>query len=258
MAYLPSISANETLTASEFPIVWNPSIDLNTIISIIVLIGSLITLYLVYKFRQEFSFPEQIANVPDFLCNDYKHRKFSFQRKEESIGEVRNRLKQLRKELKKNPDGMLNHRDAELEIEFSFEVSRALQNVGLLTLFGAIPIELVLPDNAIVIVEDWTLCKKVVNDILRTGEQNEQEAKLVSKKKVTDLPIHFSRRHAEWLFCASAVYLSNCWEGKRVESVLKPIGEIQEIKKREQELRESEPHISKRTSAEIKKFLYQS
>lgn len=211
---------------------------------------------LLYKFRQRFSLPEQIANVPDFLYKEYKNSKFTSVIPGEagedmvSLRKARNILRNVKKDNLK--DRTYKSKFEQLKYNFSYEVSLALQNIGLLVLFGALPVELVLPDIAGVIIEDWNQCSESVDKEFR---KEVMILKSTKKKKPTK-PIHFSRRHGEWLVHAAAVYLHANWKGARVEKHLKMIGNWDRIKEREKELREAEPEISKKTQKKIHNFLY--
>lgn len=201
-------------------------------------------------YRQRLSLREQIANVPEFIFKEYKNRELPSPLKAngkefKTLFDVRDIL---RGTLKVNSNSDL----AEYKKIIYNEISRALQNIGLVTLVGAIPIRLVLPDIAAVIAEDWNYCRDFVEKELR-----EDKIILKKKKELTDKQIHFSRRHGEWLACAAVIYLHRRrWRGAKVDIIFKPFGKIEDIEKREQELRENEPDLSKKTSKEIRKFLY--
>ncbi|MCK4953257.1 hypothetical protein KAS14_05695 [Candidatus Bathyarchaeota archaeon] len=215
---------------------------------------AIFAIYRAFRFRQELSFPEQIANIPEFLRREYAYRKFDenkFKTLEQARNEIRNitkikrmNVKEIQKEILENEDSWYN--------KFAYQASIGLQHIGLMILVGAIPIKLVLPDIGKLIIEDWSYCSELIEKKLREDVLTLKTDKKYSKK------IHFSRRHAEWLAYAAALYLYNYWEGEKTnELLLRLFGKnVELIRKRERELRESEPAlISDTTSKKIEEFL---
>jgi hypothetical protein len=208
---------------------------------------------LIIKHRHELSLSEQISNAPDFLYKEYINRELAkpivIEGKEfRTLREARNAITK-RIEGNKDLGERFLTKDEEVWKEFTYQVSIALQNVGMLILAGAIPINLVLPNVAGLIAEDWTCCSGIVEE--RRLEAPKLKAGNLSK------PIYFQRRHAEWLATAAAIYLHNYWEGKGVNKWLRNFEDIKKLERREKELRIAEPNlVNKRASKEIEKFLY--
>ena len=228
--------------------------NLELSISGLALAVSAISLFLYIRFRTKLSLSEKIANVSTFLFKEYKNLKFVIpytvgKRQIYTISDARNVIRDAKEgNIRKNIAGI-----KDLKKGFSREVSRTLQNIGLLTLLGALPIQFVLPDLARTIVEDWDLCSE-----RRKGILIGKKLTLKKRQDLTDIPIQFALRHAEWLTYASALYLQNYWKGEELDKLLKPLGDIKTIKKREDDLRINEPDVSKETSEEIRKYLYRS
>jgi hypothetical protein len=246
----------------EFPVEWlsvNISDLSSTILGIASLALSIYATALVLRYRREFSLPEQVSNVPELLNKEYGYREFS-----ESI-EFKDPMPKTMMDARtiirrKEEANMLEQtsfcKEGTLENEFAYQISIALQNVGMMVLSGAIPIKLVLPNIGKMIVEDWIRCYPLVEKI----RKKEIEMK---NKNSSDFSISFSRRHAEWLAFSSAIYLSRYWKGKDLDDLLKKFMslykiDLEKMKKTEKQLRESESRIitSRNTSNEIKKFLY--
>lgn len=223
--------------------------------SLIVSISSLVvSSYLILKHRRELSFSEHIANAPEFLYKEYINRELA---KPITIdGQEYNTLREARNAItkrigKKERQGLTSIKD-EAWNEFTYQLSIALQNVGLMILAGAVPIKLVLPNVAGLIVEDWNLCSKIV-------EARRTVAPMLKTSKKLSAPIYFQRRHAEWLATAAAIYLYNYWEGEGLNEWLHQFQAFEKLEKREQELRGAEPYlVLDKTSKEIDDFLYGS
>ncbi len=241
----------------EFPV------NISDLSSIILGIASFaLSIYataLVFRYRREFSLPEQVSNVPELLNREYGYREFT-----ESIefkGPMPKTMMDARKIIRRKEEANSIEqtsfcKEGTLENEFAYQISIALQNVGMMVLSGAIPIKLVLPNIGKMIVEDWIRCYQLVERI----RKKEIEMKNIGS---SDLSISFGRRHAEWLAFSAAIYLGNYWKGKDLDDMLKKFMnlykiDLEGVKKREKQLRESELEIitSRNTSNEIKKFLY--
>lgn len=237
----------------------------NLIIAVASLVLSVYATSLVLRFRHELSLSEQVANVPEFLNKRYSDRKFQVPKNARAcarglliLKDARKYIKDLEKEKKLVEADWL--KEGTVENAFAYQVSLALQNVGIMILSGALPIKIVLPSVAAIVVEDWNRCYKLVNEELRSPELT-----LITPKETT-APIHFARRHAEWLAYAAAIYLQRKSRGERRDQALFAFGEAERIdfdeseeriRKREYALRKSEPAlVSDKTSKEINDFLY--
>ena len=221
--------------------------------SLLVSISSVvISSYLLAKHRKELSLSEQIANAPEFLYKEYINREL-----EKPIimnGEHYKKLREARNaftdRLKKQDGLKRGMTEGEAWTDFTYQLSIALQNLGLMILAGAIPIKLVLPNVAGLIVEDWNRCSEVVE------ARRNKPICLRSRKKLS-APIYFQRRHAEWLASAAKIYLHNYFEGAGLDSLLVSSEDFEKLEKRERELREAEPNlVFGKTSKEIENFLY--
>jgi len=220
--------------------------------SLLVSISSVvISSYLVMKHRRELSLSEQISNAPDFIYKEYINRDLERPitidgRKCTTLREARNAFT----DRLKNSGQKEQLADNDAWKDFAYQLSIALENLGLLVLAGAVPIKLVFPNVAGLIVEDWNRCHEVV------GTRRTKPITLKTSKQLTE-PISFQRRHAEWLAIAAKIYLRNHWEGEGVEELLKHSENFKNLEKRERELREAEKKlVLAKTSKEIADFLY--
>jgi hypothetical protein len=141
-------------------------------------VASLTFCYLL-KFRSELALPEQIANIPEFLRKEYLERRFPprVTKKFEWLHTLKDARLRAENELKprdneKKEDTRKRFRDSTLEeggwqIDFAYELSLALEQVGVMVLAGAIPLGIVLAMNAPQIIEDWGYCSKFVEKKIR-------------------------------------------------------------------------------------------
>ncbi|MGD0978422.1 MAG: hypothetical protein ABR962_04700 [Candidatus Bathyarchaeia archaeon] len=99
--------------------------------------------------------PEQIANAPDFLYKEYVDRELGrpikidgeeYKTLRDARNAIRNRIRREKETFPPIEEEAWN--------EFTYQLSIALQRVGMLVLAGAIPIKLVLPFVSDLILED--------------------------------------------------------------------------------------------------------
>jgi hypothetical protein len=247
-----------------------PSDWMNAITAIIAffsfMVASLTLCYLL-KFRSELALPEQIANIPDFLSKEYLERRFPPRVTKQF--EWLHTLKDARFAASKRLQQEENYKDAInrfqaltlnlngnfWENNFAYELSLALDQVGVMVLAGAIPLNIVLAMNAPQIVEDWGYCSKLVKDEIR------DKRPLKPKESDDKTWIRFHRRHGEWLVYAAAIYLDRYWTGRLLDDLISVVcdGDMKTIRKREEELWEKftklEYSIPKNTKNEIEKLL---
>jgi hypothetical protein len=88
------------------------------------------------------------------------------------------------------------------ENKLAFEVSIALERVGVAAFSGALPLRFLLPLAADQILEDWTYCAAWVDDYRQ-------------RQRTFDGTTPFHRRYAEWLVLASAVWMARHYENYR-------------------------------------------
>lgn len=220
--------------------------------SLLVSISSVaVSSYLVMKHRRELSLSEQISNAPDFIYKEYINR--SLERPIMICGRNCATLREARNAF---TDRLSKDEQKECFTEtgewsdFVYQLSIALENLGLLILAGAVPIKLVFPNVAGLIVEDWNRCFEV------GGARRTRTIILKASSKLSK-PISFQRRHAEWLATAAKIYMHNHWEGAGVDELLKQTEDVKGLEKRERELREAEPNlVLTKTGKEIDAFIY--
>ena len=231
---------------------------------IVTVIFGILALWIGNRIKKELSFPEKIANIPEFLTKEYINLEFRNPSKEKdenlkSLKDVRNHIKNLQKQKKFVKNNLLN--EGTIENAFAYQVSTALERVGVMILSGAIPINIVMVIFGADIVYDWCLCSELINKKMRATQ-----FELTTPKNNTN--IKFMRRHAEWLAYASAVYLYRNTKGKKKDQLLSTFRKVEkisihtfeeQIREREQELRNSEPKlVLKETSKKISAFLFNS
>ena len=213
--------------------------------------------------RSEVSWPDQIANLPDFFRNEYTERAFvppvevSSTHKLHTLKDARLLLHQgLLSQETNRIDQVLGefHRNT-LEIgtwqnRFAYELSLGLQSVGAMVLAGAIPLGWVLAVNGTQIIEDWIYCSRLVQERIRASNR-------INAKNLTG-PNHvgYHRRHGEWLAYAAAIYVSQNWEGDYIDHLLRQMGDLKFIREREREIRQLESGIIPRsTNVRVEKVL---
>ena len=165
---------------------------METVVSISALFVSIAALYLVIRFRKELSLSEQVSNTTRHIYDEYSKRKLDppikFRNKRyKNLEEIRHLIRRSKREDKFDEISS----DSGWH-KFSWEISLAMQHVGLL----------ILPDIACMIVTDWNYCSKLI-------EENRKGNPILIDSKKSGNPIYFTRRHAEWLAFAAAVYLHN-------------------------------------------------
>ena len=236
-------------------------------LTVLALLLSVYAVVLALRFRQQCSFSEQIADFPIFLHKQYVEREI----KGASKGEPQT-LKEARASLREEDKGaeafkVIQEKIAEKaekkrtwHSKYADEASLALQNIGLMILVGAIPIKLVLSEFACILIEDWRFCQRFIEEDMSRKTPLKWKS---SKTHKLSKPMFYSRRHAEWLAYASALYLHEYWEfiegeGNQLfalKDALSLFGSVHEIRQREHELRRAEGLAPKNVMSEIDKFL---
>jgi hypothetical protein len=200
---------------------------------------------LAYHFRKELSFPEQVANVPELLNREYVYREIRIDDKNFSLEDIRRRMRTKPAEAIEKE--ILDTESLPESNRFAYEASVGLQRIGIMILLGAIPIKLVVPTIGKLIVEDWRYCSKLIEKL------RQDDLTLKANKN-----IQYSRRHAEWLAYASALYIYNNWQGNLTTKIKQLFGDRLSMEKRERELRNAEGKLilSKKAKKEIEEMLY--
>lgn len=223
-------------------------------IALLMFIIAYITLLATIKFRSELSFPEQISNIPDILNEEYLKRQFSPPAKtnERELYNLKDARLLIQDELKLKGDETLEQaRDRFLtstlqdfrdhdyywQNKFAYEVSLGLEQVGIMILTGAIPLNLVLVLCAYQIIEDWGYCSILVKEKIRGNDAP------IPKSQDYKESVVFHRRHGEWLAYAAAIYMYKNYSGERLNYLISLIGEIEKIKKHEKKLRKFDSAI---------------
>ena len=89
-----------------------------------------------------------------------------------------------------------------LENKVADEIALALERVGAMVMAGGIPLCYVLAQIAPRIVQDWGLCSKLVEEVIRQEKQPIYRPSRSSGNK-----IWFPRLHGQWLAYAAAIWL---------------------------------------------------
>ena len=186
----------------------------------------LVALYAVrasFRFRRELSVSEQIANVPEWLRNQYWERKIEppidYKDEDKTRHELRT-LRDVRRVLSSELSAASDEAAAKLLEQFlsstrdkndwqnrvAWELSNALEDVGVMVLAGAIPLRLVLAADGPQILRDWGYCRVLVEEKLW------KEAPIEPKAWTSRSRVYFGRRHAKWLACAAAIYMDSYWK----------------------------------------------
>lgn len=181
-----------------------------------------------------------LAGVPELLHRAYLNREFvhdgtilTFQTARETFG-VRDAA----------------FRDASLlrgtvENRLAYEMTVAIERVGIMVLAGAIPLMLVLAQCAGKIIEDWATCVVLIEDIrgpetgMPTGEYRP-----------------WRRRHGEWLACVASMYLDATSPNHEWRVLAEQaLGDRDEIRRKERRLRLAErdlmPPATRRSIARL-------
>jgi hypothetical protein len=137
---------------------------------------------------------------------------------------------------------------------YTHELSLELQRLGAMVLAGAIPVNLVLAFHGYSIIEDWGYCSPLLECKIRGTKTPMREIDIDQK-----MEIPFHRRHAEWLACAAAIYMSQYFKGGNLDELLLSFGnDMEGIREREKAIRESETElkvIPDGTQREIRELL---
>ncbi|HEX3048465.1 MAG TPA: hypothetical protein VHY08_27195 [Bacillota bacterium] len=229
------------------PLKWESILDLfGSLANLIAVFIAYLSLMAALRFRKEISFPEQVANIPELFKDIYLERQFNppitiNNIEYHTLRDVRAIVeKEIKIPGKDHKQGKQNFINKTLELgtwqnKFAYELSLGLQIVGSMVLMGALPINYILSGNGLQFIEDWGYCRKLITDKIRS----EKGIEVLIKNQ--EIPVH--RRHGEWLVCASAIYFTNRYKGKRLEELMSYIGDIVMIKKREREIRRFDADI---------------
>lgn len=215
-----------------------------------------VSLYYLFKFRRELSFPEQISNVPELLDREYRHLEFSSPIKAgpesvKTLRRARNIIRELKKG-KKHPEIGPEERE-DLFDQYAYRASIALNNIGFQAMVGSIPLRVVLPNLAGIIVEDWNFSLPKVKEIRK------KRGLPLKKRQEGEEEIDFARRHAKWLANAAALFLYNNCEEVAVKALVGVLGDKSNVQNRERALRKREleiANIPKEVAKRIEEFLY--
>jgi hypothetical protein len=131
---------------------------------------------------------------------------------------------------------------------FAYEVSIGLNTIGSAILSGAIPLTFVLASCGLLVVDDWLLCRGLVEKIRRA-----RPAPLENLPDKTS--IH--RIHGEWLACAAAAWLVKSCSGVVLERFSEVVGGKEAMLKRERQLRRTLDVVTPETERQIELALRQ-
>lgn len=165
-----------------------------------------------YKTDKEFSNKEAIQNINELFLDRYS-RRFLTSEYKYSDNDYKT-LRELRTLIQSmygiSDASALNHYYEQsliigtVENKFAYEASLALQEIGLMVLTGAIPLEIAISSNGHQFMEDWLYCYKLVYDRIRSTQ------KFVKRKIASK--VGYPRIHAEWLSNFSYIFFSKEWE----------------------------------------------
>jgi hypothetical protein len=205
-----------------------------------------LSLYLTISLRNQLAFPQQMSMVPRVLIDGYLNKPVVFRGNERPLRELRalahhaTRSKgcaDYQAKIQAFQTASLEFDPADLsnqpaENATAYQVSLILEEIGLLSFTGGLPIRYVLVVDAYSIVEDWILCSQLVETKLRSAVDIKTRH---YSGHAGEVP--FNRRHAEWIACVSAMYLEKHWKGDILDCMIDMMGGIEIIKAREKLLR---------------------
>jgi len=224
---------------------------------------TLYTLYLNARYRTEPAYIQQIGNIYNFCIQEYQDKILNTEiaihgSRKASIREIRNEIKNefTSKNITRKEFYDSTLKEGNWKNKAVYQISICLERIGLVVLIGGIPIGYILASNGYQIVQDWAYCKELVNKKLRLKSPVQKNYSNDDNKN-----IYFIRRHGEWLAYAACVYMDKYWENNKynteLKEYLKEIGDIDQIKKQEKKIRQSEKStIPKNINKTIEDLLY--
>lgn len=211
------------------------------------------TIKITQKAHEETLLAEKIANIPEFLVKEYWDRTLppnrgNYKTLRDGRHAVEHRF--TRKEHKQDYlKSVLEEGSCDNIIVY--EISLALERVGMMVFIGAIPMDIVLASNAPLIVQDWSYCSELVKKI---REDTEMSILLDREERVG-----LQRIHGEWLAYTAAIYMEkNNYKGNYVRKLIEEMGGIDHIKESEGKLRKfmlKSVDIPKSTKKKIENLL---
>lgn len=214
--------------------------------------------YLTLQFRRHISRSESVQNLPEILIDRYLQREMT---KPYTVdGTELKKLKALRNEVLQRhrsksagwkevieteiaPESLENG----VENRLAYELSLALDEIGVMVMTGSLPLGAVIELAGIQILEDWTICRELVKKRIR------RENPVSLKSEDANEPLH--RVHAEWLAMIIAARLEDRFEGDRVQELLEMLGSPKDVRDRVVSLSEAcEPVISDRIGTRLKEI----
>lgn len=204
------------------------TIDAGDVVATMALAVSLVALATSVAARRNVAFSDQLAGVPELLHRTYLNREFSHDGSALTFQEAR--------EIVRMGDPAYHETVlvfGTLENRLAYEMSVAIERVGIMVLAGAIPLPLVLALCAGKIVEDWASCEPLVKKIRST-----------ETGALSELSQPWRRRHGEWLACVASMYLdatapNHEWHQKAEQA----LGDRTEVRRKEQVLRLAEKEL---------------
>lgn len=144
-----------------------------------------------------------LLSIFDYISNEYLDREFKSTDSPSIEGKKINKVRIARtKAIKicyKNYDSWSKKSDLDKkgwENKLAFELSVALERIGIAVFSGALPISILLPLMADQIIDDWILCYQWIKSYREQERIYDAQAK-----------IPFHRRHAEWVVILSTLWM---------------------------------------------------
>jgi len=228
---------------------------INVVLPLVALGISIWAIFLASRYRRELSLSEQMEQFSQVFMEIYLDREFYYPEESGKKRTLKSCRKRAHNKMKKSEDEFFTNTliNGKWENTFAHQLSFSLNRVGALILSGALPLKTVLSLSALSIIEDWYFCQKLILQDMRQDDFD-----IYSKiQKDGNNKIPYSRRHAEWLAYACGIWMYDNWEGGKLNKYLKYLGSIEEVKKREKQIRQIEsPLIPELVKKQIRELLH--
>jgi len=148
------------------------------IISVLSFALAIFSLFIAARYRKELDYSQQIGNYSNIFRENFSDRKFSsptnvYRRScttlREAMAEVEQCIEDTAKGKANESEAIKKFQEASLDKinwqnSFAYELSLALDCIGIMVLAGALPLKLILSDAAKNIIKSWCYSSKLIMD----------------------------------------------------------------------------------------------